>query len=400
MAIELSDNQLDAIEKMKNGSILCGGVGSGKSRTALAYYYIKVCGGSVVINRTGVNKPMTNPRKLYIITTAKKRDTLEWLEECAPFATDLDVTIDSWNNIKKYKEVIGAFFIFDEQRVVGSGSWVKAFLNITRKNKWILLSATPGDQWTDYIPVFVANGFYKNRTEFVTRHIVYKRFAKYPQIDRYIDQGLLIKHRNDILVRLKDNRETVRHNIVVPVIYNKEYYKKVMRDRWDIYDDKPIQETGKLIYLLRRVVNSDGSRLGETKNIIRDKERVVIFYNYEFEAVPLRELCQNIGVTYAEWSGQHHDRIPEGDRWVYLVQFMAGCEGWNCTTTDTVIFYSQSYSYRQTEQAAGRIDRMNTPYKDFYYYHLRSTAPIDLAIHKALSKKRNFNESAFMREVN
>ena len=340
---------------------------------------------------------MKEPRPLYIITTAKKRDSLEWLKECAPFAMDLDVTIDSWNNIKKYKEVYGGFFIFDEQRVVGSGTWVKTFLNIARKNKWILLSATPGDQWVDYIPVFVANGFYRNKTEFCSRHVIYRRFAKYPQIDRYVDQGLLIKHRNDILVGLKDNRETVRHNIVIPVMYNKELYKRVMKDRWDIYENKPIEETGKLMYLLRKVVNSDGSRIGEVKNIIRDKKRVVIFYNYEFEAELLRSLCNQMEVKYGEWSGKHHDRIPEGNEWCYIVQFMAGCEGWNCITTDTVIFFSQSYSYRQTEQAAGRIDRMNTPYKDLYYYHLRSTSSIDLAIHKALSKKKNFNESAFIR---
>lgn len=397
MAIELSEHQLNAIDKMKNGCILCGGVGSGKSRTALAYYYIKVCKGSVVVNGCGSNKPMKEPRPLYIITTAKKRDSLEWLKECAPFAMDLDVTIDSWNNIKKYKEVYGGFFIFDEQRVVGSGTWVKTFLNIARKNKWILLSATPGDQWVDYIPVFVANGFYRNKTEFCSRHVIYRRFAKYPQIDRYVDQGLLIKHRNDILVGLKDNRETVRHNIVIPVMYNKELYKRVMKDRWDIYENKPIEETGKLMYLLRKVVNSDGSRIGEVKNIIKDKKRVVIFYNYEFEAELLRSLCNQMEVKYGEWSGKHHDRIPEGNEWCYIVQFMAGCEGWNCITTDTVIFFSQSYSYRQTEQAAGRIDRMNTPYKDLYYYHLRSTSSIDLAIHKALSKKKNFNESAFIR---
>ena len=401
MAIQLDDYQLEAIDKLKNGSILCGGVGSGKSRTAIAYYYLKECGGECVINGQGKNRPMKNPRDLYIITTAKKRDSMEWIDEYTLFeiSTTSKVTIDSWNNIAKYKEVHGAFFIFDEQRVVGRGSWVKSFLNITRKNKWILLSATPGDTWTDYIPVFVANGFYKNRTEFITRHVVYKRFAKYPQIDKYLDTGTLLKHRRDILVTMKDKRETVRHNILVPVEYNKDLYKTILRDRWDPYENKPIQETGKLMYLLRRVVNSDGSRLGEVQNIINEKQKVVIFYNYEFEAELLRSLCCQMEVLYAEWNGQKHQDLPDGDRWAYLVQYTAGCEGWNCTYTDTIIFYSQSYSYRQTEQAAGRIDRMNTPYKDLYYYNLRSNASIDIAIHKALMQKKNFNQSAFVREV-
>lgn len=398
--INLSEDQLSAIDKLKNGSILCGAVGSGKSRTALAYYYIKECGGEVVINGSGKNRPMQNPRDIYIITTAKKRDSLEWIKEYAPFSIDsrVKLTIDSWNNIKKYKEIYGAFFIFDEQRVVGSGAWVKAFLNITRKNRWILLSATPGDQWVDYIPVFIANGFYRNKTEFIARHIVYRRFAKYPQIDRYLDQGILIKHRNDILVKMKDQRKTVRHYIQVPVEYNKVLYKTVLRDRWDPYENKPIQETGKLMYLLRKVVNSDSSRFDECIKIINEKKKVIIFYNYEFEAAILRNMCGQLKIKYSEWSGKHHDDIPDGDEWVYLVQYTAGCEGWNCIETDTMIFYSQSYSYRQTEQAAGRIDRMNTPFVDLYYYKLRSTASIDIAIYKALSKKKNFNESAFVRE--
>lgn len=398
--IELSEDQLKAIDKLKNGSILCGKVGSGKSRTALAYYYIKECGGELVINGEGRNRPMQSPRDLYIITTAKKRDSLEWLEECAPFNMDPNtkITIDSWNNIKKYKGVYGGFFIFDEQRVVGKGQWVKSFLRIANRNRWILLSATPGDSWSDYIPVFIANGFYRNRTEFASRHIVYDRFAKYPKIDRYLDQGILLKHRNDILVKMKDQRTTIRHDILINLEYDKNKYKTVLRDRWDPFENKPIQETGKLMYLLRKVVNSDPSRIEKVEKIIDEKERVIIFYNYEFEAELLRSLCERMGVEYGEWSGRHHDRIPRGNKWCYLVQFMAGCEGWNCITSDTIIFYSQSYSYRQTVQAAGRIDRMNTPYTDLYFYHLRSTASIDIAIYKALREKRNFNENLFIRK--
>ena len=168
MAIELRDYQLDAVHRMKNGCILCGGVGSGKSRTSLAYYFTQE-GGCIQ-----PYSPMKKPRDLYIITTARKRDDLEWDEELVPFLLSTKpennslyknkVIIDSWNNIGKYTDVKGAFFIFDEQRVVGSGAWVKSFLKIARWNKWILLTATPGDTYSDYLPVFLANGFFKNRT--------------------------------------------------------------------------------------------------------------------------------------------------------------------------------------------------------------------------------------------
>lgn len=416
MAVRLYDYQLEAVNKLKNGSILCGGVGSGKSITALYYYLVKECQGDIrTFNESYDEVPfkvhdrydgMKSPRDLYIITTAKKRDSLEWDKECAKFCLNKDtsishsgvkVIIDSWNNIKKYRDVYGSFFIFDEQRVVGSGAWVKTFLNITRKNHWILLSATPGDQWTDYIPVFVANGFYKNKTEFNARHCVYARFAKYPKIERYVDERTLKQYRDSILVPMKDKRQTIRHEIPIMVDYDKDLYRLIFRERWNPYDNEPVQETGKLMYLIRKVVNSDSSRIEKVREILEEKGRCIIFYNFTYELEALRKLFDEIGVRYAEWNGERHEGLPNGERWVYLVQYAAGSEGWNCITTDTCVFYSQNYSYRSTEQAAGRIDRINTPYKDLYYYHLRSKAPIDMAIHRALKNKQNFNESSFLR---
>lgn len=390
--VDFRPEQLEAINNMKNGCILCGGVGIGKSRTALGYYIKKYCDKNI-------------KKDLYIITTAKKRDSTEWIKECRPFGLttnantsllNIKVTIDSWNNIKKYKDIFGSFFIFDEQRVTGWGPWAKTFLNISRKNDWILLSATPGDTWSDYMAVFIANGFYKNKTEFITRHVIYNRYAKYPQIDKYIDQLLLKKHRAEILIIMNDKRETKRHKIYVPVSYNIGLYKMVMKDRWDPYDRCPIQETGKLCYLMRKVVNSDDSRIKAVNDILLDHNKLIIFYNYDYELLILRDFCEEHEIEYKEWNGHNHDELPIGEKWIYLVQYVAGCEGWNCITTDTVVFYSQSYSYRQTEQASGRIDRINTPYKDLYYYHLRSTASIDLAIYRSLSNKRNFNQSAFV----
>ena len=400
----LGASQIDAVEKLHNGSVLCGAVGSGKSRTALAYFYTKVCQGHLNINGEGCFKEPETPRDLYIITTAKKRDKHEWEEECAPFIIfknsesvgNIKLTVDSWNNIKKYKDVFGAFFIFDEQRVVGSGAWVKTFLNITRKNRWILLSATPGDKWTDYIPLFVANGFFRNKTQFNREHVVYARFSKYPKIERYVGEGRLIKFRNHILVTMKDERITQRHYIQIDCDFNKDDYKIVNVGRWDIYDNKPIEETGKLCCLLRKVVNADPSRLVEASKIVNERGRVIIFYNFDYELMLLRDLCDGLNVKYAEWNGWKHEEIPKSERWVYLVQYTAGAEGWNCTDTDTIIFYSQNYSYRTTEQAAGRIDRMNTQFVDLYYYILKSKAPIDLAISRALSKKKSFNERSFI----
>lgn len=393
--VNLYLHQFEAVKKMKNGCILCGGVGTGKSRTSLAYYAIE--NGAVLdsVKKT-VGGALSSPRPLYIITTAKKRDSLEWNDECALFAISNPV-IDSWNNIKKYSNVTGAFFIFDEQRVVGYGKWSKTFIRIANRNKWILLSATPGDTWTDYISVFVANGFYKEKSDFLRQHAVFSRFSKYPKIERFVDTGILIRHRNDILVSMPFQRKTTPHYILVPCEYDKLLYKTVWKDRWNPYENCPIEEGGELCYILRKVVNSDPSRLKELDKLIWKHQRVIIFYNHSYELYALRAYLkefENLEVT--EWNGERHQEIPKTPMWAYLVQYSAGAEGWNCIETDAIIFFSQSYSYRMTIQAAGRIDRMNTPFKDLYYYNFRSSAPIDLAIKRALNNKRNFNEKAFL----
>ena len=398
--ISLYDYQLDAVRRMKNGCILCGGVGSGKSRTALAYYYQEQ--GGKLDTKNYVN--MQNPRDLYIITTARKRDTKEWEGELVPFllSTNPDVAyyknkvvVDSWNNIGKYKDVYGAFFIFDEQRVVGSGAWVKAFLNIARKNKWILLSATPGDTWSDYIPVFVANGFYKNKTAFIREHIVYSRFTKYPKIDHFINTGKLIRYRNDILVTMDFERPTVSHHEDIFCRYDIAKYKDASKLRWDPFKNEPITNAAGLCYVWRKIVNTDDSRQVALLELFEKHPRMIIFYNFNYELDILREVFGNLECEMGEWNGQVHQPVPSSRQWVYLVQYAAGAEGWNCITTDTIVFYSQNYSYKVMQQAAGRIDRLNTKYVDLYYYHLKSRSGIDLAISRALSQKRNFNEGKY-----
>ena len=404
MGIELRPYQLEAVKRMRNGCILCGGGGSGKSRTALAYYFIEN-GGDINPKKY---IPMKNPKDLYIITTARKRDTLEWEGEFGPFLIstnedtnyyDNKVVIDSWNNIKKYVDVTDAFFIFDEQRVVGSGAWVKSFLKITKHNNWILLSATPGDSWQDYIPVFVANGFYKNRTEFIREHGVYSRFTKYPKIDRYLNTGRLIRLRNRILVDMDFKRQTIPHHEDVYCSYDILTYKSIGKDRWNPYKNEPIVNASELCYTWRKLVNSDESRQTALLDICADHPRVIVFYNFDYELDILKSLVYiNDGdaMDIAEWNGHKHQEIPKTDKWVYLVQYTAGCEGWNCIRTDTIVFYSQNYSYKVLEQARGRVDRMNTPYINLYYYHLKSRSSIDLAISRALKNKKNFNEMRFV----
>lgn len=414
MAKELRPHQEKALRELGNGKILAGGVGTGKTLTSLAYY---------VRNEA--------PRDIYVITTARKRNSLDWEEEAAPFGIFRDqsvpgmgkLVVDSWNNIQKYVNVHGAFFIFDEQRLVGSGAWVKAFLNLARKNRWILLSATPGDTWLDYIPVFVANGFYKNKTEFKRKHVVYAPYSKFPKVQGYLETGRLNQLRNMLLVDMPYERLTTRKRIDIHVEYDKEKLDKVLKERWHVYEERPLKTVAEQFIVMRKVVNSDASRLIALCKLMEKHDKIIVFYNFDYELEQLREAAEFFDVWYnpdakppgklgkdgersvetkfktAEWNGHKHEEIPVSDHWIYLVQYTSGAEAWNCIETNVVTFYSQNYSFRILEQSEGRIDRLNTPFKELIYYTFMSNTLIDKAIKKAVNSKKTFNERDFVISV-
>ena len=394
--LNLYDHQKRAIEKLKPGSVLVGGVGSGKTLTALVYFFEKICGGKTPQANDNTYIPRRIEKDLYVITTAKKRDSFDWEKEAANLPLKI-TAVDSWNNITKYVGVKEAFFIFDEQRLVGNGVWVKSFLKIVKNNQWILLSATPADTWMDLVPLFIANGFYKNRSEFLRRHVVYSRFSKFPKVERYLEVGKLIALRDSILINMHFKRNTISHEINVICNFNKEKQRQLIIDRWNIFDQEPIRDVSQLCYFLRKLINSDIDRLVKLNELYARHKKIVIFYNFNYELEILRKFSHDNKIPCSEWNGHKHEPIMETDSWLYLVQYTSGAEGWNCTETDTIIFYSQNYSYRIMTQAAGRIDRLDTKYIDLYYYKFISNSVIDLSIDKALKNKQTFNEHRFMR---
>lgn len=407
MNIKLDDGQIEAVHKLSNGKILNGDTGSGKSRVALAYYYLYHLKGKIKINGIGETKLPLKKVNLIIITTARKRDNLEWDKELSDFGLSKNkkiaghnIIIDSWNNIKKYKDYKDYFFIFDEQRLIGSGVWVKSFLKIAKNNTWIILSATPGDTWSDYIPCFIANGFYKNKTEFSEKHIVYKRMTNFYLIDKYINVKKLEFYKNKIIVKMDSLRKIDVEDIICNVNYDHLSYKEIRKIRWNPYTNKPIKNISELCYILRKIVNSDLSRQNALLDILNKHNKVLIFYNFTYELEILKAILNRINMKYSEWNGIKHEEIPKGDKWCYLLQYSANAEGWNCTDTNVIVFFSQTYSYKVLKQAKGRIYRKNTLFNKLYYYSLVSKAPIDIAISRALKNKKQFNERSFTKGIN
>lgn len=379
MAFNLLPEQEIAISNMHSGCLLYGGVGSGKTFTSLIFY-----------------KRNYSNRKLYVITTAKKRDTHDWEDSAKVVNVNIEI-VDSWNSIKKLGDVKDAFFIFDEQRVVGYGSWAKYFIKITKSNDWILLSATPGDTWSDYIPVFIANGYFKNKTEFINEHVEFDRFAKFPKIKKYHETARLQSLRRRILVPLKSNKKTGRTRIERVTDYDKELYK-VLLTRINPYSGLPIETPSEFTQLARKIVATSQSRIEEFTDILIKHKRIIVFYNYDYELDIILNVVANSGRRYAQWNGHVHELLPVGNEWIYILQYTAGSEAWECITTDSIVFYSRNYSYKITEQAEGRIDRMNTPYLELFYYYLSSKAPVDKAVKSSVIRKKRFNESLWARK--
>jgi hypothetical protein len=361
-----------------------GATGTGKSRVAAAYY-----------------EQEERHKNVYVVTTAKKRDSADWEGEFARIVVGKKVdatlhgvlTVDSWNNIDKYKDVKGAFFVFDEQRLVGSGKWVRTFQKIAKNNNWILLSATPGDTWMDYIPVFVGNGFYRNRTEFIREHVVYSPYTRFPKVLRYSGVGKLVKLRNQILVHMPFEKQTIRHSKTIQVDYDENLMDLVTKNRWNPFKEEPIRDVTDMLSVMRKVANTDPSRLKALRKLLRTHDKLILFYNFNYELDILRSLESVVPI--AEWNGHKHEEIPETDKWLYLVQYVAGSEGWNCIDSDATAFWSLTYSYKNWEQAHGRIDRMNTEFIDLWYYTFRSNSQIDNMIWSALKAKKNFQPAKF-----
>lgn len=487
---KLHTHQREVIPRIHNGCILGGGVGTGKTITSLTYFVEVICGGD-----QHREKPMETPKDLVVITTAKVRGTRNWQDTAADLGLFEDpefsysrkrLIVDSWNNLGKYVEMKDAFFIFDEQRVVGSGAWVKNFLKVARNNQWILLSATPADSWMDYVPVFIANGFYRNRTHFIDDHVVYSFHGKYRKIRGFYGVRHLERLRAQILVDMPYDRHTTRHIHEVPVEYDVEKFNRVWKARWNVYDDCPIVDVAEMYRLGRKVVNEDGRRQSKIEELLAKHPRLIVFYNFDYELFALREMSERInkalvgsimnahvvgtkpnkhsvyigrgsrwgnpfkigedgtreeviekyreyiraddelmiglrelvgrslvcwcapqdchgrilqelvmekfGVKTAELNGHKHEDVPEDERWLYLVQYTAGAEGWNCVETDAIAYHSLTYSHKQYEQSLGRIDRLNTPFTDLHYYVLKSDSKVDKQIWRALSNKKNFHE--------
>lgn len=379
MGFKLYPHQREALKNIKSGSILNGGVGSGKTLTSLIFY-----------------KQNYPDKTLYVITTAKKRDTGDWEDDAEVAGVKIEA-VDSWNNIQSYVNIDNAFFIFDEQRVVGYSTWGKTFIKIARKNEWVLLTATPGDTWMDYMTVFIANGFYRNKSDFTEQHVEYDSWVSFPKIKRYHNEGKLMKHRRDILIPMVFQRHTKRHKQKIQSTYDNSDYTRIFKDRWNVYEEKPIENASEMLQCLRKVVASDDDRIFNATVLIDMHPRIIVFYNYNYEREILIDICERLGKPYSQWNGHAHEEIPHEEEWVYIVQYTAGAEGWNCTSTNIILFYSLNYSYKIMEQAEGRIDRINTPFINLEYYYLTTKSSIEKDIFKSVETKKKFNESAWVR---
>ena len=205
-----------------------------------------------------------------------------------------------------------------------------------------------------------------------------------------------MRNRRQILVPMVYKKVTERKRQLIYSEYNTDNYHKIMKERWNIFEDKPIENASELLQIIRKTVATDPDRKLNAKIMMDAHDRLIIFYNYNYERDVLIEIAEELGKEYFEWNGHAHEDIPDQEQWLYFVQYTAGAEGWNCISTNVIMFYSVNYSFRYMEQAEGRIDRINTPYNVLEYYYLTSHSQIEKDILSTVNRKKNFNASAWV----
>ena len=378
--IKLLKYQEEAIQKLHSGSVLYGATGSGKSLTGLAYYMR--CWSHL---------------DLYIITTSKKRNAGEWEEEIAKLGCPPPKAIDSWNRLKNYRMVSDAFFLFDEHKVGGHGKWAQSMITIAKKNKWILLTATPGDVWDDYASIFIANEFVKNKTTWNEDFCIFDRISKYPKIIGYQREDVLKNMRDAVLVPMEYQSEKVPIPYVIPykVDHEEEAYVLARRKSLRHPEMRAFRNTSAMFAYMRMNLPDKESKIQALADVLKKEPKAIIFYNFTPEKYEIENAARQVNIPFFQYNGQIKDNVPDGDTWVYAVQYTAGAEAWNCITCRTVIFYSMNYSYKVMTQAKGRIDRCNSPFDELhYYYFISPDFEIDQEILNALTRKEKFNEEA------
>lgn len=382
MAVTFKDYQKRAINQMHNGCILCGGVGAGKSLTSLGYIDKVYPSGTV-----------------YIITPARKRNTGEWFDDIRK--NDMDETrfvVDSWNNLSKYKDVKDAFFLFDEQKVSGKGTWAKSLIRIAKSNQWILLSATPGDTYDDYATVLIANGFVRNRTTWYDEYCVTKSQPFFHIVD-HKNKDVIDMMIRRIFIKMDYQSDKKRIERVIPIqARSAGEEKEILMTHKAPGAQMPFTTFAAAIAYVRMNCYDKSKKTEALRKIIEKHKKIIVFYNFLSEKLEIERAAIDANVTINFYNGQRHDPIPDTDEWVYGVQYNSGAEAWNCITTNAMVFYSPNYSYKTMEQAHGRIDRVNSPYECLYYYMLLNELNIDNKVMNALSSKKDFNEKMLEEE--
>ncbi|MBL0992197.1 MAG: DEAD/DEAH box helicase [Escherichia coli] len=425
--MKLFDYQKEAIENFESKPLNLSDVGTGKSYMSIGSYVKSECSKLLIICLAPkVNDFVEDSEIFNLNVTALNKGTKknkELLSESNLVAISFE---SSWRLTELNKWVDkDTFIIIDESHKVSvSKSKVTKFvMGLSKRAKYnYLCTATPvsnGKLENWYPQLFISNVFRKPKKEFeqlfVIKQMRQMGSMRFMQITGYRNEHLLEQMIDEASVKYKRDKGYLPEDYVYktkkPAMYNKLKKSRLYKDDNDLRVE--LDNSSKLFNSLRQV--SHGFLNGISKQVSKEpferldailethnNERVVIFYNYKWEAEMLKQLLDKLKRPYGEYNGSVKDLKPfkNNDNGVVLAQYKSASTGINdFVISNVMVFNSMPLSSTEYLQAKGRTDRHGQD-KTPLYYHIVPDTPIEKKIFSVVTNGKDFTNEMIEESVN
>lgn len=277
------------------------------------------------------------------------------------------------------------------------------------------LSATPfSNSYIDVAPYLILAGFYKNKSQFLKRHI--KHFDKYfapitgpgtgiVAKSYFKDPDLITKRFESIKVSIDTSQYYPKvERFHIKSHLNKDtatQYRQIKLDyKHHINYEYPIQARTEQ---QRLISNHDYEKDLQLLKILQWRKNikqapVLIFYQYSSS---LANLLQVLTQSYPLYkikiiNGNHRlnfEQAPSNPDTIILIQYQAGGEGLDWQWSNLSIFYEAPVQYEKLVQARGRNVRDKSIMKRVYHYELESANTIDSERWNIMKHHKDFTDS-------
>lgn len=354
-----------------------------------------------------------------IATTASKchsKDfqTTELIKFTSPeFRAHLvSLEVVSWHMLKKWtdkkspQQLANYYFVADELQRCRQGVsslMGRAFLFITKHCKaWTGYTGTPGDNWLQFHPYFIATGKIKNKTEFMRDYTISQQYP-FPMVLGFRHEDTLKGWWRDISYE-PDTSEVMSqlpaetHQIMR--FPTPKGYKKVLKSSTTL--DGEFLDSNMALYHHLRQMCATKQKLDALEDLLSSlSSPLVIFFNYTCEREQILGLAAHMKRKVWRIDGECHEIPTEetiGQNDIVLCHYLSGSEALNLQFCHYMVFYSPNYSYSISVQAKGRVKRVGQQNPMFFYSFLCSDS-IEEEVMDCIKQKKDFAEKIWSPSV-